>query len=380
MRNIPVLFFFLVCLLGLPIQKAEAHTSSESFLTLTIERQTIQGNWAIALRDLEYSVGLDQNGDGSITWSELQQKQKEIERFALSGLTIAVPGERCSLSVTDLQVEKKSDGAYASLFLGGSCLKPIPQGVPITIEYRLFFDANPQHRGLMQIRVLPGDPRVFVFSPENRNLVFSREKESTGPSTLQQFVVEGVWHIWTGYDHILFLLALLFPAVLVRRENRWEPSENFSGALIAVLKVVTAFTVAHSITLALAAMQLVHLSSRFVESTIALSVFLAAMNNIVHAVEERRLWWVAFLFGLIHGFGFAGVMSEFGLQGGLLLKSILAFNLGVEAGQMAIVVVFLPIAFFLRRGRFYLWVVLRGGSLATAFLAWQWMIQRMFGD
>lgn len=377
MRTSYLLAVFFACLLLCP-GTSFAHTSSESFLALTVEKQSVRGTWSLSLRDLEYVVGIDQNGDGEISWGEVQGKQKEIERFALSGVSVGVPGVRCPLSVTDLLVDKRSDGSYASLEIAGSCLKPLSEGIPITVEYSLFFDSNPQHRGLLQIRSGTGMPKIFIFSPENRNFIFSREKEPGDAASFAQLFHEGIWHIWTGYDHILFLLALLLPSVLVRKDDHWIGAENFREILFSVLKVVTAFTVAHSITLALAAMKIVHLPSRFVESTIALSVALAALNNIIHAVHERKLWWVAFVFGLIHGFGFAGVMSEFGLEGSLLLTTVLSFNLGVEIGQIAIVLSFLPFAYFLRRTRFYRWVILWGGSFSIALLAWRWMLERLF--
>src|SRR5262249_57911702 len=117
---------------------------------------------------------------------------------------------------------------------------------------------------------------------------------------------EGVWHIWTGYDHLLFLLSLLLPAVFIRSAVagwRWEPANNFRAAFLDVVKVVTAFTLAHSVTLSLAALGFVSPPSRWIESAIALSVVLAALNNIWPLVHAGR-WVIALCFGLVHGFGF----------------------------------------------------------------------------
>ena len=144
-----------------------------------------------------------------------------------------------------------------------------------------------------------------------------------------------------------------------------------------MLKVVTAFTLAHSITLSLAALQIVSLPSRLVESVIAASVVIAALNNLRGTISKRR-WIMAFAFGLIHGFGFASVLADLGLPQGALVLALIGFNAGVEIGQLCIVAVFLPIAFWLRATRFYRVGVLTGGSLVVALLASWWLVQRIF--
>ena len=184
-------------------------------------------------------------------------------------------------------------------------------------------------------------------------------------------------HIWIGFDHILFLLSLLLPAVLVWLPPRWLPAPRLRDALIDVAKIVTAFTLAHSITLTLATLGLIALPSRLVESAIAASVMLAALNNLFPLFQGRR-WLMAFGFGLIHGFGFATVLSELQLPQDALLLALLAFNGGVELGQLAIVAVFLPLAFGLRASRFYRRVVLQGGSWVIAGLAAVWFVERAF--
>ena len=152
---------------------------------------------------------------------------------------------------------------------------------------------------------------------------------------------------------------------------------RFGVAFCDVLRIVTAFTVAHSITLSLAVLGLVTLPSRLVESAIAASVVAAALNNIWPLVRGRR-WMVAFLFGLVHGFGFASVLADLGLPQGALAVALLGFNVGVELGQLAIVAVFLPLAYALRRSWFYRRAVLVGGSLLIALLAAVWLVERVF--
>jgi hypothetical protein len=192
-----------------------------------------------------------------------------------------------------------------------------------------------------------------------------------------QYLVEGVFHIWIGFDHVLFLLSLLLPAVLVHESRRWTGVGSFRAALTEVLWVVTAFTVAHSITLSIAALQIVELPSRLVESAIAASVVLAAANNLWPMVERRR-WLVAFGFGLIHGFGFASVLTELGLPKDALVLSLLGFNVGVEVGQLVIVACFLPVAYLLRNTRLYRTGVFVGGSILTLMVALVWLVERVF--
>lgn len=157
----------------------------------------------------------------------------------------------------------------------------------------------------------------------------------------------------------------------------WRPVERFGPAFRDVLGVVTSFTVAHSITLSLAALGAVTLPSRVVESAIAVSVVLAALNNVWPVVLARR-WVLAFAFGLIHGFGFASVLADLGLPQASLLPALVAFNLGVEAGQLAVVALFLPLAFAVRDTRFYGRTVFVGGSLLVAALAAAWFAERAF--
>ena len=176
---------------------------------------------------------------------------------------------------------------------------------------------------------------------------------------------------------VLFLISLLLPAALRAGARGWEPAERFAPVFWDVFKVVTAFTVAHSITLSLAALAVLELPSRLVESAIALSVLLAALNNLRPLVLGRR-WIVAFAFGLIHGFGFASVLADLGLPKDALLVALVGFNAGVETGQLAIVAAFLPAAFWLRGTWLYRRMLLLGGSALIALVAAIWLVERSF--
>jgi len=350
---------------------ALAHKPSDSYLTLRTTTTNLVGEWHLALRDLEDAVGLDANDDGVITWNELRAKEPAIAAYALARLHFSNgnhPGQVC---LTDLLVDNHSDGAYAVLrFKVAGLGRP----AALNINYQALFDIDPSHRGLLRVES-DGLSRLAVFAPETSTQQIDLAKPARA-TALIAFIQEGIWHIWSGYDHMLFLIALLLPGVMRRASEGWEPLTAAGPALGNVLKIVTAFTVAHSITLSLAALGMVHLAARFVESAIAASVVLAAFNNLVPLFAERG-WMVAFGFGLVHGFGFANALRDLGLQHGQLAVTLLGFNVGVELGQLLIVAVFLPVAFGLRHLLFYRRFVLRFGSAAILTVAASWFAERV---
>jgi len=352
--------FFLVAAL-LACGTAQAHKPSDSYLSLEARDNVLHGQWDIALRDLEFALGLDADGDGAITWGELRRKHAEIAAYAFARLAL----RGCAIKPDALLVDQHTDGAYAALQFTAACGEALPR--PLELEYSLFADLDPTHRGLLRART--GSQTVTaVLGPDQPRL----KLDPHGRSRWEQFLDygrEGVWHIWIGFDHVLFLLSLLLPAVLV--------APRFAPAFWDVFRVVTAFTVAHSITLALAALSVVALPSRLVESAIAASVLLAALNNLWPVVQRGR-WLVAFTFGLIHGFGFASVLADLGLPQENLLLALVGFNLGVEAGQLCIVAVFLPFAYALRHTWMYRRMVLVGGSALIVVIAALWMVERVF--
>ena len=385
MKRLHALFAFVLLAVGsvLPASTAWAHKPSDSYLTIraTQDQNDLTLRWDIALRDLDYVLTLDRDGNGELTWGEVRPREADITRLAISRLAFTASGQACPLeSSAPMMLDTHSDGNYAVLSLTAKCPLLDAKKTVLTARYSMLFDVDPSHRGLVQW-IGPGqDPasaaQALVFGTESAEQTLTLQPAGRW-QTFRQYLVDGVWHIWIGYDHILFLLSLLLPAVLLRRNHQWEPAPTLGGSLKEVLKVVTAFTLAHSITLSLAAMGIISLPSRLVESVIAASVVLAALNNLRGTIEGKR-WVMAFVFGLIHGFGFASVLADLGLPKEALALALVGFNAGVEVGQLSIVAVFLPVAFALRKTRFYRVGVLTGGSLIVAALASWWLAQRLF--
>lgn len=352
--------------------RAHAHTQSTAFLTFRVDAGSIRGEWHLALRDLEDAVGLDGNEDGLITWDELNARRKAVFTYAVSRLHIVGDERSGNLSMTDLLVDNHSDGTYAVLRFA---VDGLPKTRSIEINYSALFDFDRKHRGLLRLE-RQGVTELAVFAPDTSSQTFDLTVGRKDRVRFSTFIKEGIWHIWHGYDHILFLLALLLPGVLRRTNGAWEPVVATRPAIATILKIVTAFTIAHSITLSLSATGAMQLSTKLIEPAIAASVVAAAINNLTPIFPERG-WLAAFAFGLLHGFGFANALADLGLSHGMLAESLLGFNLGVELGQLAIVALFLPPALYLRRLLFYPRFVLQLGSLTIVVIATTWFAERV---
>ena len=379
-----------VALLALSPPTAFAHKESDAYLTLRTDPanpNVLRGQFDIALRDLAFVIDIDSNQDGEVTWGEVKAHRDAIERYALGGLTIKGDGLTCETHPTDQKIDAHNDGAYDVISFDAVCDKEIPNR--LTVVYALFQDVDPYHRGIVTIHA--GD-RVAgaVLGPKTPTATLDL-REPDRWSQFKSFMVDGIWHIWTGPDHLLFILSLLLPAVLYRRslipssqppsipagsnDTGWVPVPRLSRAMIELIKVVSGFTVSHSATLTLSVLGYVNLPSRLVESGIALSIIVAALNNL-YPVVTRRAWVVAFAFGFIHGLGFASALAGLSLPPAAMAASLGGFSLGVELGQESIVLPFLPLAFLLRKTRFYQVGVLRWGSWLIIAIATLWLVQR----
>lgn len=358
----------------------DAHKPSDSYLWLKtgLGATVFVGQWDIALRDLDHSLGLDDNRDGAITWGELKAHRETLTGYVLRRLDIESLASRsrahCVAHPDALLFDEHVDGGYAVVRFTARC-PFIP--TRLEVNYNLFFDLDPNHRGLLDVRV-GATSHALVLAADRRSVTVDLESSSR-PQQFRAFLEEGIWHIWEGYDHILFLFSLLLPAVLVYAHGIWRPRSSIRSTLLDVLKIVTAFTLAHSLTLSLAANGWIDLPSRWVESAIALTVLLGALNNLYPIVRERR-WAVAFAFGLVHGLGFASVLSDLGLHRWDLAVALVGFNSGVEIGQLAIVTTVIPVMYLIRETPFYRRAFMPAGAAVISSIAVYWLAIRVTGN
>jgi hypothetical protein len=351
---------------------AFAHQSSSSYLTLKVDGATVAMRWDIALRDADRVLHLDKNGDGTITWGEVRVRETDLENYAHANLAISSDGHPCPATHSEpLMIDTHSDGTYAVLQSTLTCAAPVTS---LDIAYHFLFDFDPTHRGLLNLQY-GKQTQSDVFGPDRQTQHILLQAPSK-LKLLGDYMNVGIWHIWTGYDHMLFLLTLLLPAVMIYRKPTWQPVERLRPAALDMLKTVTAFTLAHSVTLTLAVLGIVRPSPPIIEALIAFSILVTALNNLRPTFTHAR-WFLAFGFGLIHGFGFANVLVDLALPRTSLAIALAGFNLGVECGQMVVVLIAFPLIFVLRRKSFYRPWILRGGSALAALLAGVWMVQRI---
>lgn len=353
-----------------------AHTPSETYFTLNVGGTNLTGRWDVALRDLHQGMGLGPEDLKKVARAELQQREEALALDIIAGVELRADGALLNLTITDYTRLPLNGIEYARLLfeaIGRSTARTV-----IEIDASIAFRIDTNMHGLLRLEH-NGRTEVVAFNEQSPAHRFELGQPGGRWARWLTFMWEGVWHIWSGFDHILFLVALLLPAVLKREANRWAGVERFRSAFVNVFKIVTAFTVAHSLTLSLSALDIVRLPTRFVESVIAASVALAALNNLWPWFRNKS-WLVAFSFGLIHGFGFANVLAELQLAKGAMALALVGFNVGVELGQLAIVLVFLPLAFDLRRSWFYRTITLKYGSAVVALVAIGWMVERLFGQ
>ncbi len=350
-----------------------AHQLSTAYANLEINDQgLVTGEWQVRLYDLEQAIGVDSDGDGKLRWRELQTRTDSVNQYLANQLVIQRGDSKCTLVLSnEWKIDSHFNEAYLLVPLRAQCALAGAIGV----SYSAFFKEDAEHKLLLNLR---SDTAASsrVLSDSQREINWDVASGSVW-TTLGEFIYQGMVHIWIGIDHILFLLSLLLTCVLVRRGNQWFAQASVRRIVINTTWIVTAFTLAHSITLSATALGLLHFSSRWIEVGIAISVLLIALNNIFPLVT--RLGWLTFAFGLLHGMGFAGVLGELGLPADQQLLTVLAFNLGVEIGQMAIVLLLLPLFIFVRNQIWYARYALTGTSIVIALVAMQWVVERWIG-
>jgi hypothetical protein len=361
----------VLLLLVIPVS-ADAHGVGQSQLVLRVDGRHIDGEWTLNLMDARRAIGLDPALSAKAAFEDLKAHEPALRAHLEDVFSIRADSTDVPFAFDPAPM--RLDAKFEDVILEVHATCPAPP-TRLMLRYGLLFDLDPMHRGYFSVE----DARSFnvgVFRANERTATFT-VRQFHPVEIAFEFAKDGIGHIWSGIDHLLFLLALLLPAALVRSRGEWLPRPGFRAALREVLKVVTAFTVAHTITLCLTFFGVIRFPSQWIEVGIALSVFAAAWNNLKPFLPGRA-WIMAFGFGLVHGMGFAGALANLALPNKARGLALASFNVGVEIGQVAIVLLVLPFLYFASRKAWYPRFVMGFGSLAIAWIAVIWVLQRAF--
>lgn len=378
MRFSPLHLLALLVLATTLTQSLNAHARGENYIFVNFREDSIDGTFEIRFDELKEGFGVDATAGDADPAAVIEQNASKVHDYIEQNFAIG-PEDGPPYTIEWGETSIMDQFARYSF---RSDTGPLPD--LLSVRHTMLYEMGRFHRGLLLVQynaktgINYGEEyTAMVFGPSNSEQTLDLT-DIPGLVTPGQMIKQGVLHIWIGIDHILFLLALIFPTVLRLENGSWQSVNGFRRSFLNLLKIVTVFTIAHSITLLLAAIGIINLSSRFVESMIALSIILVALNNITRKVRGGSLWVILFL-GLFHGLGFASVMGHLPFRVNSLLKSVISFNLGVEIGQIAIVAVIFPILFALRRHPSYVPVVLQGGSAVLILVSGYWFVQRALG-
>lgn len=332
---------------------ARAHQSSVVFSEIAVDGRTVEVTLQVQNSDLYEALGLER--DRPASEAEAQAGAARIAAYLGQRITVTNHGQPCPLTLgeSSLVARPAGDGYLFMQGLRYRCPRTVEDG---ELTYNLFFDIDPRHQGLARVKTATGETE-HAFRQASRTLTLGRPLGVL--DNVRDYLELGVEHIFTGYDHLAFLLGLLVIAGGVAgsaaRGSEQGTRDGARRGLGYVIRVVTAFTLAHSVTLIASALGWVALPGRLVESVIAASIAYVALENILRK-EPRHRFLLTFGFGLMHGFGFASVLREIGLPRAGLLLSLLSFNVGVELGQLVVVALAFPVLFLLAlrgtRGRF----------------------------
>lgn len=346
-------FALAALLIGAAFAQASAHETTKSFVSLTRDGPEVEARLRVAFRDIEVAVWMDEDLDGRITWGEARRRLEAVDAYARAGFRLDAGGA-CALERVTAAPSTASGVAYLDLGYVARC----PSGAaPLTLTSHLFSEIDPDHRQFVQA-MLGGAARSAVLSAAAPAVTFDGDAGGAW-GALAAYFTAGVEHLAGGADHVVFLLALMLPAVCAGGAPR--------RAAAQILTAVTGFTLAHAVTLTAATTEILRPPAGVVEMLIALSIVVTAADNIRPFLPAPRAAVAAF-FGIIHGFGFASALGALELSGGALALALLGFNLGVEAAQVAVVLVTMPALYMLGAGRRMLWI--GSGLTGTVGLVW----------
>lgn len=306
---------------------AGAHTGgSTGYASITISRSTVRYSVVLPTPTLPPDLGealrLAQAGS--------ERHREKLLDMLRTQIVLHAGATRCEPGPGQLP-RSASDTTMLTLQVDFACGSAVRE---LVVQDNIFDVLGPDHHTLAKIEG-PSGTQEFAFAPDRRQARFTVGDGDGSSGATASFFMLGVHHILSGYDHLLFLLALLLPG----------------GGLLSLAKIITAFTIAHSVTLSLAVLQVVSLPDRLIEAVIALSIAFVAAENLFLSRTISRRWLVSLCFGLVHGFGFSSALRELGLPAHGLLLSLFGFNLGVEVGQALVVAACLPLLLLLHRTR-----------------------------
>lgn len=364
------------------LNSAQAHQFSTAYLTTQNQTQNHQpkmtAEYRLAVRDLSLLVPLEMSENRQITWGAIKAQKGAIATLLTQEMQWTSGQTTCTMNSSrePLALDNIAGLPYLVMYLAVDC-----GGASATaLDYRVLQHVDSGHRLILSLHDASqpkSATRTWLIAPSVTTLDARESVSSPLAQTFKTYVKEGTHHILSGYDHLLFLLCLLLPAVYIRKDQQWIPVKSSMTAVRQTLYIATAFTLAHSITLSLAALNVIALPSKLVESVIAFSIALAALSNLFPFFGTKQIR-VAFIFGLIHGFGFASALTDLPLTTGARLMALFSFNFGIELGQIVCILLFFPIALALRERVFYRQVMFKGGSVVACVLALLWMTQRIF--
>ncbi|MCH2076372.1 MAG: HupE/UreJ family protein [Rhodobacteraceae bacterium] len=364
-----------------------AHSFNESYVYFDVTETTLSGRVEVGMVDLAKFAARDADVHEPITKEDLNATFDTVTRYFGERMELVYEGQRLDVTfrdVSDLTYLDTEKGKFAQLWfdVGTPAITP----VEIEMFYNAFFDdIDPDHRGYALIATNTRNGMTenegyisLIFSPGDVLKRFYLNDERTSDA-IMTFIEHGIWHIWLGFDHVLFIVTLLISSVMFIQAGRWEPSTQLRQSLWNTVKIVTVFTLAHTVTLSLATFGIVTLTATFVEAVIAVSIAVVAIGNLVPRFHTTS-WIVVFVFGLFHGFGFANVLEPLGLDTERKAIGLAAFNIGVELGQLAIVLVLFPIFYKLRNWSGYRPIAMQAGSVVLIAVAVFWFVERTIGS
>lgn len=335
---------------------ATAHETTRSYVRLDRTDAAVDLRIRVAFRDIEVAVWIDEDLDGAITWGEVQRRLVPISDYLLAGFTLDAGGA-CTLHQTATDVSNSGGIAYLDVSFSGTC----PDATaPIVARTRLFTEIDPDHRMFLSA-VVDGGLTTTLLSANSPTVTLAADSGNYLAS-LWTYFLAGIEHLIGGPDHLAFLLVLILPAVCNPKTRR--------AATLGVVTAVTGFTIAHALTLTAALTNLLRPPSAMIEALIALTIVVTAVDNIRPFIPAPRAAMAA-AFGIIHGFGFATALGSLDLDGFSFAVALVGFNLGIEAAQIGLVLLTMPLLYYFGAGRRTLW--LGSAAAGLAGLWWLWL-------